>query len=339
MSLQLKLDLPFEGDIMFSGFVPDSQADVLHLCLHEGKYRVTVCLSDPGEQLRYGEDELRDPERLKRRMNIFCKSLTMEIVVAQADPDVRDALEADTPTEATARLGQELFDLVVEVHTGLIGYFRSMAQEYWLHPVAPDPRNYEHYLKHIWGVTWLDSSGAWRPFPVPRERTQHLTSHILERGVDRQRWAGIRAFIEERGGLAPMREVLIANSMEHLDQNNGRLAVVEAVIALESTIRQLLGRVILALPGTPQIEEALLDKIIEKAGLRLVTQVGLKMVATLAGLDLGDIEKVIEAVEKRHSVVHGPQRDLSISLARGYVVAIRRVINTLESWTESGAGN
>jgi hypothetical protein len=129
-----------------------------------------------------------------------------------------------------------------------------------------------------------------------------------------------------------MIDVLISNSLKHWDQNNGRLAVVESVIALESAFNRFLPRAILRLPGTPQIEESQLNRLIEKAGLRIVTIVGLKMIQVQAGLSAEDIETVGEAVDARNEVVHGSRRAIEISLAKNYVSAIHKVIALLEQW-------
>jgi hypothetical protein len=334
MSLHLKVNLAFPQNIMFSGFLPEAEADWLHVNLGEGKYRLTLYLSHRKKQLDNVSDIPTDPEELKHYVTLYCSSLTVEIEATEVDLDIVNALEAGQPAENTEGLAREIFDVVLEVHNGLVSYFRNMAKEYWLEPLAPDPRNYRQFIQHRWRLSWLDSRGEWRPFPFTKEVTGYLTAQLQERGVDRDKWTEVAPFIE-RGARAPMRHVLIANSLQHLSQRNGRLAVVEAVIALESALKQLLPGVILDLLGIPQtdamrLDEAL-DSLIHKAGLWPVTELGVEMIWTKAGPTREDIDTVRDAINVRHQVVHDPRREVSTSDAHEYVFAVRRLIAALET--------
>jgi len=130
--------------------------------------------------------------------------------------------------------------------------------------------------------------------------------------------------------------MLIANSLHHLDQRNGRVAVIEAVTALESAIKQLLPEVILSLPGDPQIKReelvSFLDRMMKDGGFKLATKVGLEVIKASAGLEDEDIELATQAIVVRNEVLHGGRRKVKISRANQYVTAIRSVIEALERW-------
>jgi hypothetical protein len=259
----------------------------------------------------------------------------MEIEVKELDPEVMKSLEAGLKTEKTEEFGREVFDVVMEVHKGLVSYFRNIAKQYCVKPIIIDSRNYENFLDAHCGTVWLDSNGTWRRFLTDRNRAVHITVTTWENcSVDHDMWDQASGFIE-RGGRAHMRDVLVANSLDYLSQQNGRLAVVEAVTALESALKQLLPKVILRLPGVPQIEEKELDKVMEQAGLRLVAQVGLKLIMTPAGLSAEDIQSIGEAIDTRNNVLHDFQREVEISKAQRYVSAICRVIERFEHWTNT----
>lgn len=325
MLLQLRLNLKFAGDLLFREFLPETEADALRLRL-DG-YPVTLYLSDRGQQLSNISDVPTNPEELKRHQNLYCSGLTMEIEVEDPDPDVVAALEAREPTEETENFGREIFNLAVDVQRGLVDYFRNILKQYWVQPPNPDPRNYQNFL-HQCGAVWLDSSGKWRRFNVVQEYTVHATVSISENGATRQTWARVSNFLEQ-DKPASMLDVLIANSLQHLHEEDGRLAVVEAVTALESAMKRPLARAIAGLPGAPQISEDLLNKLFEKAGLRTATEVGLTMTRAAAGLKEDDIQKVFDAIEARNNVIHGPQRTVEIESARKYVLAIKHVVEAL----------
>lgn len=341
MSLKLRIDLPFDQGIMFSGFLPEAESDWLHLVLREGKYRVSMYLSDRSKQLSNITDVPEDPMELENHMTLFASSLAVEIEARQVDRDVVNALEAAKPTEKTEAFAREIYEVVLEVHNGLVSYFRNIANEYWLKPLDPDPPNFRQFVRHRWGLSWLDSADEWQRFPFTRTSTGLLTARMLEWGVDRDRWREVGPFIE-RGARAAMRDVLISNSLEHLSERNGRLAVVEAVIALESAVKVLLPEIVLRRLRLEEIEgmrlHQLLDSLVRKAGLWPVTEVGVELIWTEAGLTREDIDTVRDAVNVRHQVIHDPRREVDISDAHEYVSGVRRLIDALERWNTKAAG-
>ncbi len=78
------------------------------------------------------------------------------------------------------------------------------------------------------------------------------------------------------------------------------------------------------------LDEAL-DSLMRKAELWPVTETGVGMIWTETGLTREDIETVRDATDVRHQVVHDARREVEASEARGYLIAIRKVIAALES--------
>jgi hypothetical protein len=332
MSLRLKLNLEFDGSIVFSGFLPETKEDALQLT--EGGYPVTIYLSDRKNQMSgFIGDIPSDRKQLETHKSLYCTGLTLEIEVAKPDPEVVASLETNQQTEKTEKFGREVFEIVLKVHNRLIDYFRNVAKMYRLKSVNLDRKYHDYFLNSYYKCVWLDSGGKWREFRTDRKRSIPPVTLSFEKGVDKEEWRQIPIFIGE-GKPVQMRHVLIANSLEYLSQNNGRLAVVEAVTALESAVKQLLPKVILRCSrDAPQIGEKDLDKVVEKAGLRLVVELGLKLIMTPAGLSAEDIQIVGEAIHDRNKILHGFQRKMKISKAQQYVSAISRVIERFEHLT------
>lgn len=331
---RLRLNLPFEdGGLLFRGYLPETEADALHLRLEEGKYHITLYLSDRAKQLSKPHGDLpTDPGKLGNYLTIGCRALTMEMVVAEPDPDVVSALEADKPTEKTERFGQDIFGVVMQVQYGVVDFCRNILKKSNLTPTSVDPRNYENFLEVVCDARWLDSNGQWRRFLVDQNHTAHITlTAWTKSGLDKSKWVEMGSFLE-KGRKAPMTDVLMVNSFQHLRQENGRLAVVEAVIALEAAIQQLMPKAMLNLPGAPQLTEEELQTGVEKLGLRYVTEVVLKVIKDWAKLEPDVIEEVIKAVVARNNIVHNAQRTIDIKEARQYVGAIRLVIECFGSW-------
>jgi hypothetical protein len=330
---KLRLNLPFEdGGLLFRGFLPETEADALHLRLGDDKYHITLYLSDREKQLSgFIADLPTDAEQLRKHLTIECEALTVEIGVAQPDPDVVNALEAGTPTEKTEMFGQDVFRVVMQVYNGVVSFCRNILKLSNLTPTSVDPRNYENFLDARCDAHWLDSKGQWRRFLVDRKPTVHISLTAWPAGLDRSRWVEMGSFVE-KGRQAPMIDVLMVNSLQHLRQENGRLAVVEAVIALESAIEQLMPKAMLNLPGAPQLTEEEVHTGLEKLGLRYVTEVVLRVIGNWAKLEPEVIDNVIKAVEARNRVLHSAQRRIEVEEAKRYIRAIRSVIECFRSW-------
>jgi hypothetical protein len=76
MHLFIKLNLQFDGNLVFSEFLPEAESDALTLTVVEGKYQVRVFISDRGKQIR-GGPEL--PTDLRQNLSLHCAGLTMEV--------------------------------------------------------------------------------------------------------------------------------------------------------------------------------------------------------------------------------------------------------------------
>ena len=65
---------------------------------------------------------------------------------------------------------------------------------------------------------------------------------------------------------------MIANARVYPEIDNERMAVVEAVAALEAALKQLLPK-LLSRSVSPPLPEKSIDRAIEKMGLRLTTEI------------------------------------------------------------------
>ena len=382
MSLHLRLGLPFEGGIVFSGFVPDTKDDGLQLCLGDGNYRVSVYLAAPDKQRQSARgfeplaklirtrpatkdlaviDKLQQPtvmleEALAESAPQRCNGLTMEIEVMEPNPDVVRALQAAETTDETQEFGEKLFGIVAKTYDGLISYFRNIAGQYWLEPVLVNRINCHWFLFRC-DTEWRVSGGEWRPF-ISGPLGQQLGSVIsVAAGVDQSMWADeIPLFIIEQGGRAPLPDLLIGNSYQYLSRQDGNMAVIEAVAALESALKTIVSDVVKGLVENPQIGKQgdatpkdtdiekliakLVDNVVKDTGLAVGARVGLAMIRASASstdkdIELTDkhIEAIFQAIKARNRLMHGTRRNpIPVETAQNYLAAIRAAIATLKNW-------
>jgi hypothetical protein len=138
----------------------------------------------------------------------------------------------------------------------------------------------------------------------------------------------------EKGKPAPVHKVLVANSLQHLTQSQYRLAVIEAVTAWEAFIRNLLAKTVIHLFKLDLDVERSVDRLIEKAGVRAVTDVVLKIISGPSGLQAELIQRTLEAVELRNNIIHHGQREVDRTRAHAAVKAVRETIACLEPFAE-----
>src|SRR5437867_3034106 len=119
MSLLIKLNLTFEGNLLFKQFLPESESDSLSLGLMNEEYRARIYLSDRATQLR---DLGELPPDLSKHLSLHCRGLTLEMEVVDPDPEIVNSLEANHRTHETERFGLEIFSLILSIHNGIVRY-------------------------------------------------------------------------------------------------------------------------------------------------------------------------------------------------------------------------
>jgi len=338
--MRLKFELKFDGYLLFSGFLPETLEQGIRFELKGGKYSGTLYMPNRAKQLKNVSLVPNNDEELKQWAALLCGGLTLELEMSELSAELVEAIEARKINENTEKFGRELFEVVAGIHTRVVDYFRNINKQSWIQPMHPLLGGYPEDIKYSddfsspqvfmngWDAKWLDDRGEWRSLTVGRQINRGTAT--LSEGIDKETWERLADTIERSKG-ALMRDILLANSLQHIEEKNERLAVIESVIALESSIKHLLPRVIVRLPGAPQIDEGALEKLFKKAGLSSVTEVIFRLIQNSVGLTEDEINLVTEAIATRNEIVHGSRRHLDASKARKYVHVIRRICESFAS--------
>jgi hypothetical protein len=341
----IRLQLSFRNNLVFRGFLPETTEEGLHLSLAGGKYLAAIYMPDRKTQSGNVTDIPNSADELKSYVELFCRGLTMDVEVTRTDPEVTADLQAGRISEKTEEFGAELCEIVVDTYNRLVDYCCNIMREYWLEPLVRSPYAFSSSQLHLngWRAVWLNESGLWQRLLVGKNVTRVIANLAGETDyLTREKWLAAKSFIEERK-QAPMITILIANSFRHLDELNGRLAVVEAVSAIDTYITTYLPRLILSLPKftervVHQLREAqtLIDgeriteehirRFVETKGLRGTFDEILGFVTAEIGVALEDVKNAREAINERNLILHQAQRAIDIQTARTYVSAIDRLL-------------
>jgi hypothetical protein len=333
MTLLVRLHIKTEFQLNFIGPMPDFNESMRPIVLDDaGNVSATLqpydCSEIPGGAAH------------------LCNGFTVNLDFRDLGPDVLEpVLDYENPD--TQKLLKRITDAAMMVGVRVYDYFRNVLRSWWDDPTSyqygrqssteKEPSRSIFYLSGF-GAEWLDSASNWRrlievvPEYVGEMRITPINPiHIGE-------WHSVMDFIEAKK-LSTMRDVLMANSWNLWRRREPRIAVIEAVIALEATIERLLAKAILNatanIPNALAIGQRKLDKVIEELGLRLATEVGLTLMMKPLGLDPTDIANALAAVESRNNIIHQAQRRISDRKALEYIMSIDNIVKAIEAWANT----
>ena len=336
-SFKVKFDLMFTESLVLYKFLPENERTGLHLSAKNGRYSINVYMTDRSRQLEYFSKSPTTPEELSKQPALMCKGFTIEILDVTPEPALLQSIDTNNWTETTRGYVAELVKLAFEIHNGIVEYFRNLGHQSWLESKTPDGVNAQKNIQFVLDelrAQWFHPELGWQRLNLnQRSLMMQFRPHFMD-GVDITEWQEVENFVQaflNDGKRASVIDVLIANSLQHLAQQNGRLAVIEAVIALEGmlVVKGGLSKVLADVNHETQLDSKLIDKLVEKTGLRLGVKVLLKANAKRVGIDDDDIDDALEAIEVRNGVIHQKRNHVDLDKAKNYVFVIRRIIARL----------
>jgi len=323
----IKTELVFPTTLVFCGFLPEKNNSPLEFSHDDGKYNILIYCSGK-EQLSKSRYPLVDMDEIRKLGNIHCESLTMEIDVNDCDPEIIEALDANSPNKKTDDFGLAISNLILDTQNRIIDYFRNIMKQASIDQVSMDQQYFQGFLNRC-HTFWLNSKGKWQRLRPAIKLHQRIEIIVYKNAVDKNKWLELSDFVSNRR-KSKMINILIANSIRYRSEKNGRMAVVEAVTALEAAIKHLLPTAIMNAMEVPNVTENELDNFIEKAGLRQTVSLLFKILQNVLGISEEDLEHLTKAIDTRNNIVHNQQREVPIKNAIKYVNTIKTVIEKLE---------
>ena len=322
--MRIKCELNFPKPLVFCAFLPEKHNSPLEFS-HD-KYNILVYLSSK-DQLSKSRYPRIGMAEIRKLGNIHCDSLTMEIEVVDCDPEIIEALDVNSPNKKTEEFGKIISNLILDTQNRIIDYFRNIMKQAFLDQVNIDTRHYQGFL-HRRNTRFLNSKGEWQELRPAINPHQRIDIIIYKNAVDKDKWIELSEFVLN-GRKSKMIDILIANSIRYRSEKNGRMAVVEAVTALEAAIEHLLPRAIMNAMEIPNVTEKELNNFIEKAGLRQTASFLFKILQNVLGINEEDLEQLNKAVDTRNNVIHNQQREVPVETATKYVNVIKSVIEKM----------
>jgi hypothetical protein len=160
-----------------------------------------------------------------------------------------------------------------------------------------EPENLQGWLDMLEAV-WLNPEEGWKRLVLG---DRMLSISIYEwGGISKAAWMGLGEKVSQltQRREIPLWEILCANSVELLAKGNFRVAIVEVVTALEIIVkRNLRARLIPTIADDAGLR--VIDKLVERAGLRAATELLLAMNDQTA-----EAKTFMTAIELRNQIIH-----------------------------------
>lgn len=297
--------------IRWHGFLPDNQDDWLKFSTKQENKEVivTIGITDRSSQL----DVIGDLD-ISKELYFLGNSLVITFQ-SEWSEDLVGLMGGDSKNEEVTKFRKDVESIIDNVYTRVIDLLRNQFEQYWLSPTLPRDNK-------VWNdAEWLDSDGEWKPVFPP---TIYFVSRIRKQGISKGDWEKFGSLLKHNS-RTDMMWTMIANARMYLEIDNGRMAIVEAVAALEAALKQLLPK-LLSRSVSPPLPVKLIDRAIEKMGLRLTAEVLFKYLEEKYQLGPENCKQCLSAIETRNTIIHNKQRHVSVSKAGTMVEAIAEIV-------------
>jgi hypothetical protein len=311
MDLDIKLELPII--INWDKFAPVTFEKQLKISITD---TITV---------RIGFDNLKSsfimgfqPNDLK---GIFTSEYITFYITGQWSNETIELLRTNLQSSELDLFRNEIKSIFSDLYYRFIDIIRNHFHHYWLDTTLLKDDN-------IWNnVLWLDEDNNWKPvFP----KIIHLVSEIHTFGLSETDWQELGNRLQERK-RTDMIETMIVNAITYLKTDNTRMAIVEAVTALEATFKQKLPK-ILSNIVSPPLSDDLMDKTIENMGLRLTSKLLFEHLNNRMNFNPDDCELVIDAIEVRNTIIHKKRASVDKKKASDMVTAISKIVKCINNY-------
>jgi len=241
IEFNLELDLPFSNSptndkIIFSKFLPRMKEAIE---IRENDFEIKLYFSYNYEDIdSINYQILKSQKKIKEQMNIYVKSLKLEIRTF-ITPQLYHELGNQEYNNNTLKFLKKISDQSIDLYDNIFNYLRNIKKQTWLKKIYFDRKNFQQFLLQS-NAVWIYKNNRQR-LSLKEQRTELVIDlddsfFTGEKYVSKNDWDNLSVFLKENNKIKS-EDFFIANSLEHLESKNYRIAIIEIVIALEHFIK------------------------------------------------------------------------------------------------------
>lgn len=337
LQFTVRLDLPFTdqelGDgLVFSQYLPREKEAIEYTA---NDYKIKMYFGYEKKHLNHvSNDFIKSQKEIKRHVNISTNSLRLKITTDISE-ELQDSLGKEILNGETEKFCKELMSVALESYNYVFDFTRNILKQSWLQHISYSLDNFGDFFLRtdaVWEyegqLTRLNLKGLVTTTAVVFNTNQERTY------VDRRNWKRLEKFIKKKQ-KPKTEDVFVANSLEHLESQKTRMAIIEAVIALEHFVKK--NDCANVKKFFPKDEFECIKKLFLKKNqfsipLELIF---IKLEKRLTSRDIST-DVVMRAVELRNQIMHNSQKEVNYVTARKCVSNIQKLIVCINSLIEKG---
>lgn len=326
--LRIRVKIPLRCRIVFNKWVPRLD-NPLHFTLKE---KVTCNLYISDENIMK-----RNRQRIKPKTR---KPLNLEEILQLDEIDV-DEISIELRLEnienkvlIKLKNGEEDYDfafkinyLIIDTVNSFLYFIRNELGQYFVELIPNYQKNWPLLNFSEWGAEYkIDKEDLWhvfRPAHCNRLPIEQMPANLIEySSINKDHISHLTSFIRDYQSKSDMRKILLVNAKTHFANHNYRVALVEAVILLESTAIYFLEKSIGKRYGQHEISKHEIKSFWMDVGLCNMMLIGLRWWFSTEEIPDNILQITAEAINTRNTIIHRMQRSVSDEKAREYLGAI-----------------
>jgi hypothetical protein len=334
----LTSDLPFtdhetNNGIVFTKFLP-REDEALEVII-DG-YRIKMYFSYEKRHLNHvSNDFITRPIEINGHINICTNSLRLQMH-KDITQELFNLLADKSLNSETETFCRNLMCVIIKCYDYIFDYMRNILKQVWLQHFTYSSTNINSFFSYV-NAVW-SCKGQLRPLCLKGQSSTISVSYDTSREdsyVSKQKWNELRHFIEEKRKSKTV-DIFIANSLEYLESSNTRMAILEAVIALEHYIKNESCENIKSF--IPTDEFVYIKKLLLKKH-QLSIPMGLILIKMGKELESSNItaEDINRSIELRNMIMHNSQKEVNHKEALNCVINIKNLIYCIRSLNQRSA--
>ncbi|NTW33331.1 MAG: hypothetical protein HGB12_12040 [Bacteroidetes bacterium] len=324
------LDLPFANQefangVIFTKFLPRKNEAIK---LNVGKFSFEIYFSYDAKHLRHiSNDFIKRQKDIKKHLNILTNSLRFE-VSTEIEDELYVLLGNDTLNKETELFCRDLMANILHVKERIYDFARNVLHQVWLKPISYSFDNFNNFFTST-GSLW-EFNGKYKRLHL--KGIPHRISISVNTNdntyISKNNWNRLSCYLE-KDSKAKTEQIFIANSLEHLEQNNTRMAILESVIALEHYIK--INNCENIQNYIPKMEFDYVKQLLLKKN-QFTIPLGILLAKVSNKLKQQKISRdnILKAVEIRNMIMHNSQKEINYQTAQKCIYSINRFIEFLK---------
>ena len=326
--LRIRVNVPLRYRIVFNKWVPRLD-NPLHLALKE-KVTCNLYISDENIVKCNGQwikPKTRKPlnfEEILQLDKIDVDEISIELRLENIENEVLIKLKN----------GEEDYDfafkincLIIDTINSFLYFIRNELGQYFVELIPNYQKNWPLLNFSEWGAEYkIDKEDLWhvfRPAHCNRLPIEKMPAKLIEySSINKDHISYLTSFIRDYQNKSDMRKILVVNAKGHFANHNYRVAIVEAVILLESTVKYFLEKSIGKRYGQHEISKHEIESFWMDVGLYNMVLIGLRWWFSTEEIPDNILQIAAEAINTRNNIVHRMQRSVPNEKAREYLGAI-----------------